>query len=100
MYFDSSSQSFTVESTDVSLVNSTYEIEVFGYIPDGTYNTTTFKLSILPPKTNNTPNIDSPPKFYTYPKDIRIPAGNTSMVTLPRYYDLNPLDSVSISYKL
>ena len=88
-----------MESSDLTLINNTYQIEVFGYIPDGTYNTTTFTITLLSPNSNSTIT-DFPPKFYTNPKDLRIPAGNTSIATLPKYYDLNPLDSVSISYKL
>ena len=47
MYFDNSSRTFIIESTDTSLVGNIYKILVYGYVPDGTYATTSFTITIL-----------------------------------------------------
>ena len=75
-----------------------YEITLYGYVPDGTYNTTTFKLKIL--SESFVPPVDTPPYFRTPPNNLIIEAGNTSIAWLPTYYDLNPIDNVTVSYKI
>lgn len=62
-----------------------------------------FTIDILSP--NDTTDtyinqINYAPLFYSKPKDFMINAGKVSSMTLPRYYDPNPVDTIKLTFKI